>query len=384
MNKVHIKFLLRKDRAKSNGLSPIYMYANINGKVKHFSLNHAVNTKAWNEKKQEVSVTFPNWNTINDDIARYRSKAEKMRIAADDADEMISLYRFEKVFRGGARNLKDIFSFIKDDIKEFGNTYAPATIKMYESQSRKLKRFRDNLKFHEITPLFWKEYNSHLIAVKNNDNTRWKSFRTIKTYINKAIENGILTTDPLRGVKVKKPEGNRMHLTKEEVNSLEKLFGSNLREDLKNVLRYFLFSCFTGLRYIDVKRLLHSNLFLERENPYLRIVQHKTSKPLILPLGEKALTYVPIKGLPRMPVFKVYTNQVTNKLLKEIMKLAEINKSISFHCARHTFSVLALELSHDIAGVSNLLGHSSIKTTQLYAKVQESSKKGIIALMDTM
>ena len=75
MNKLHIKFLLRKDRANTNGYFPIYFYANINGEVKYFTMNQFVPIKAWNEKKQEVSVTFPNWNTINYDIARYRDKA---------------------------------------------------------------------------------------------------------------------------------------------------------------------------------------------------------------------------------------------------------------------------------------------------------------------
>lgn len=91
MNRIHLNFQLRKDRVKTNGLYFIYLYANINGEVKYFTLNHAVTLKAWNEKKQEVSITFPNWNTINHDITPYRTKAEKMRIAADEENEMISL-----------------------------------------------------------------------------------------------------------------------------------------------------------------------------------------------------------------------------------------------------------------------------------------------------
>jgi hypothetical protein len=221
MNRLHIKFHLRKDRSNSKGFYPIYLYANINHKVKHFSLGHFVPEKAWSEKKQEVSVTFPNWNTINDDISRYRSKAEKIRIAADSEDETINMFQFEKIFRGGVKDLNGIFSFIENDMKEFGITYAPATVKMYESQSRKLKSFSPELKFHEITPLFWKQYDAHLISLGNNGNTRWKAFRTIKTYINKAIEAGCLKTDPLKGVFVMKPEGNRLYLTQEEVKKLE-------------------------------------------------------------------------------------------------------------------------------------------------------------------
>lgn len=384
MNKLHIKFQPRKDRANKNGYYPIYLYANVNGKVKYFTLNHFIPLKAWNEKKQEVSVTFPKWNTINDDIARYRDKALRMRIAADEASEMISLYQFEKVFRGGAKDLKDIFSFIVDDIEEFSNTYSKATIKTFESESRKLKKFRENLKFQEITPLFWKQYDSYLITLKNNENTRWKAFRTIKIFINKAIQNGILKADPLIGVKVKKPEGNRLSLTIDELKKLESVYTGIMTKKNKKVLKYFLFSCFTAMRYSDVKNLIHSNIFLGTENSYISFVQQKTSSPLIIPIGGKALRYLPIEGLPDESVFKVYSNQITNKILKDIMKLSQINKSISFHCARHTYATIALELSGDIALVGNMCGHKKISSTQIYAKVSENAKINLTGLMDAM
>lgn len=192
MNKTHFKFQLRKDRANANGLFPIYLYANINGSVKYFTINQSITERAWNEKKQEVSISFPQWQTINNDIARYRARAEQIRIAADQDGITINMFEFEQALRSGAKDLSDVFAFIKDDLETYENTYAPDTVKMYKSQSKKLKGFRENLTFSEITPLFWKQYDSHLIGLENNSNTRWKSFRTIKTYINKAIGQGML------------------------------------------------------------------------------------------------------------------------------------------------------------------------------------------------
>lgn len=384
MNRIHLNFQLRKDRAKTNGLYSIYLYANINGEVKYFTLNHAVTLKAWSEKQQEVSITFPNWNTINDDITRYRTKAEKMRIAADEENEMISMYQFEKIFRNGAKDLKDIFSFIEDDIREFGNTYAKATVKTFESQSRKLKRFREKLKFHEITPLFWKQYNSYLITLNNNENTRWSAFRTMKIFINKAVQSGVIKTDPLKGVIVKKPEGNRMNLTKDEVKKLETLYSGMITKPLKHVLQYFLFSCYTAMRYSDVKNLTHSDIFLNEANPYIQFVQQKTSYPLNLPIGEKILKYLPKKALPGEAVFKVFDNRKTNRLLKDIMKLAGIDKSISYHCSRNTFISIALEESGDIALVSKMAGHKKIASTMIYAKISDNAKWNLTRLMDAI
>ncbi|MBK7031464.1 MAG: phage integrase SAM-like domain-containing protein [Bacteroidales bacterium] len=214
---------MRKDRANSDGCYPIYFYANINGQVKYFTLNHAIPEKVWNPKKQEVSITFPQWQTINNDLARFRSKAERIRIEADQEGLHINMFEFEKVFRGGSKDLSDVFEFIKNDLEEFRNSYASDTIKMYQSQSKKLKTFRTRLSFTEISPFFWKQYDSYLIKLGNNDNTRWKAFRSLKTFINKAIDSGLLKSDPLRGVKVRKPEGNRQFLTQEELKKLEKL-----------------------------------------------------------------------------------------------------------------------------------------------------------------
>ncbi|MEI6059996.1 MAG: site-specific integrase [Bacteroidota bacterium] len=384
MNKIHLKFQLRTDRATAKGLYPIYLYANINGERKYFTINHKVSTKAWNSNKQEVSSTFANWSTINADIARYRAKADKIRIIADNENELVSMYEFEKIFRAGVKELNDIFLYMEDDIAQFGEKYAPDTVKMYESQSRKLKKFRDKLPFNEITPFFWKQYENHLIKLKNNENTRWKAFRTIKTFINKAIEDGIIKTDPLKGVKVHKPEGNRSFLTQEEVKTLELIYAGFLTKDLKNTLRCFLFSCFTGLRYSDVKNLKNTNIHLAKVNSYISLLQKKTEKIVEIPLGKKALKYLPEIGLPNQPVFNVYCNQVINRRLKDIIKLAGIQKVISFHCARHTFATIALEVSGDIAAVSKLCGHSKISTTQIYAKVLEHSKRNVIGLMDAI
>ena len=157
-----------------------------------------------------------------------------------------------------------------------------------------------------------------------------------------------------------------------------------MTKDLKSVLQYFLFSCFTGVRFSDLRNLKNSNLFLENGNTIISLRQLKTNKPVEIPLGNKAQKYLPEKGQPDQPVFKMYCNQFTNRALKDIMKLAGINKSISFHCARHTFATIALELSGDIAVVSKLCGHTKISTTQIYAKVLDSSKRNVIGLMDAM
>lgn len=183
---------------------------------------------------------------------------------------------------------------------------------------------------------------------------------------------------------MRKPEGNRQFLTQEELARLVKLHSGIMKQDFKTVLTYFLFSCYTGLRFTDVKNLKNSNIFLEEKNSYIRFVQHKTDQPEILPLADKAKKLLPKGGLPNQKVFRVYVNQVTNRHLKEIMILAGVNKDISFHCARHTFATILLELSGDIATVSKLLGHKKLATTQIYAKVLDKAKREVIGMLDAI
>jgi len=171
------------------------------------------------------------------------------------------------------------------------------------------------------------------------------------------LQNGVLKADPLKGVKVLKPEGNRVSLTREDLKKLELLYTDGLAIPLILVLGQFLFSCYRAMRFSDVKNLRYSNLFLNDGNPNMRFVQQKTSSPPRLPLGVNAMKYIPGVGLPAEPVFNAYSDQKNNWLLIDIFKMAGITKPISFHCALHTFATLALEVSGFIELADSMCGH---------------------------
>lgn len=139
-----------------------------------------------------------------------------------------------------------------------------------------------------------------------------------------------------------------------------------------------------GIRYADMKNLENSNIYFENGNPIISLKQIKTNKPVEIALRSIAKKYLPESVLPEQPVFDFYGNQHTNRVLKEIITLAEIPKYISFHCARHTFVTIALELSGVIAVVSIFCGHTKISITQIYAKVLDSLKRNVIGFMDAM
>jgi site-specific recombinase XerD len=116
-----------------------------------------------------------------------------------------------------------------------------------------------------------------------------------------------------------------------------------------------------NLRFIDIQ-----------ENKYLSVKMVKTKEKVTIPLIQKAKKLIPKKGFEKQKVFKVLTDQPTNRYLKDIMKVAKINKSISFHCSRHTFATVSKSLGIEYDVISKILGHTDIKTTKVYTKYELS------------
>jgi site-specific recombinase XerD len=230
----------------------------------------------------------------------------------------------------------------------------------------------------------WRKFENHLIKEGNSQNTILKRFKTLKVFIYRAIEQGIIKENPLKKIKIKSVEGQMLYLTIEEVNKLEKLFKGFLTNNLHKTLHYFLFACYTGLRYSDIKNLKFSNIYQDQEGKYIQKQVFKTKDFIKIPLSKRAIELIPSKSFNEKCVFDVYSNQETNRNLKDLMKLAGINKRITFHCARHTFATITLELDGDLSAVQKLCGHSKIQTTQIYAKVLDKSKQRAIDRWNTI
>jgi site-specific recombinase XerD len=374
MNTSHFRIIQRTETIRKDGTSSLYLYANINGVKKYFTTGKAILTKHWNSKTQKVSANCNNYTDIQDSIDLFLGRAKEFTAIANIEKRTIDLDAFERMLRGDVYDQADFIAFMEHDIKNNCSKYEKGTIANYKVQVSKLKFFRSKLPFVQLNPFFWREYESHLIGIGNNPNTVHKAFRTLKVFIHRAIEQGIIQANPFLKVRVERKEGKMQYLTREELHKLEKIYSGFLTKELKKTLRYFLFACYTGLRYSDIKELKHNHIFLG-EHSYVEKEMFKTSRKVNIPLIGQAKKLIPEKALPQVPVFNAYCNQVTNRHLKSIMKLAGINKPISFHCARHTFATITLGLSGDIAVVSKMLGHTKIETTQIYAKVQDEQKR---------
>ena len=144
-----------------------------------------------------------------------------------------------------------------------------------------------------------------------------------------------------------------------------------------NACKSFLFACYTGLRYQDVRNLRFEDVKKEvhdgKEKFFIRITMHKTKDPVSIPLIDKAAAMIG-EGFKAQKIFRVPTNQVINRYLKEIADLATINKKVTFHVSRHTFATISIIIGTPVEVISKLLGHLNLKTTMIYSKIPDSVK----------
>lgn len=226
----------------------------------------------------------------------------------------------------------------------------------------------------------FRDFLAHATGEKTDnaleDSSRQTYYSKLRACIHAAVERGLITTDPTRGIKgFKVADSQRMYLTIDEVR---RLVGTPCCNETTKAA--FLFSCLTGLRYSDIARLAWNEV--HKQGDYVRIIfrQKKTGGQEYLDITPEAAQ---LMGHPRRPsdhVFQRLGNDTTlNRHLRQWCSDARIDKRITFHCGRHTFATMMLDLGTDIYTVSKLLGHREISTTQIYAKVLDKSKQEAVS-----
>ncbi|MFY1613772.1 site-specific integrase [Macellibacteroides fermentans] len=372
MNFLTHKIFLRVDQYKNPGEGVIYLRATLNRIHRYVSLRIRVKEKNWNPSTLEVRLAEPNAIYKNQVINMFESKARNIRHDFLMKGKYLSLDEFIKQLSINY-NSSCFYEFVENEMKQ-NKSLSKETLRGYDAQVSKLKTFKESLCFAEIDSTFLNRYEKYMVEkLHNKPNTVTRTFTFMKAVINKAKALGVTEIDPFKSRKLGFKEGTRNRLSIEELDLLTALFESgDLNERDENVLRYFLFSCFTGLRYGDVFNLKWNNI----EDNVIALEMNKTSIKVRIPIIERARKLLPEEKiyLSNKKVFRVLTNQRTNSYLKDIMKIAGIKKDISFHCARHSFATNGIEIGIPLEVISQLLGHTDVKITRIYAKYSDSLK----------
>ena len=285
------------------------------------------------------------------------------------------------------RGIPVTLSLLKDAIKKDKpvNVTFPVFARIYVQESDRkrstkenlmttvtvLQEFRPGLDFKDITYTFLKDFEVHLKEKGNSVNTVAKHMRQLRTLVNEAINQGYIPSDayPFRKYKIKQEKGRKEFLTPDELKRLENL---DVDKKLRHVLDAFLFCCYTGLRYSDFCQLTPENIIRVNGKRWLYFKSVKTDVEIRLPLHllfeGKALAV-----LERYDIVtdfaKIGPNSEANKYLAQLAAFARIRKHITYHTARHTCATLLVHQGVPITTVQKLLGHASVRTTEVYSEV---------------
>ena len=383
--KVSILFYAKKAKAAANGLVPIYTRITINGKRIELSTNRFVEISKWSTEAGKIKGSSEEARSINNHLDLLKSQIRDAEMELIHKKIALTTETIKSKLLGvdeRARMLVPIFQDHNNKIKELvGKEYAPGTLERYTTSLKhtiEFMQWKYNISDIDITKIdhaFITDYEFWLRSVRNcANNTAVKYLKNFNKIIKLCLANDWLDKNPFANYKSKVKEVERVYLTEAEIQSIiEKDFKT---ERLSLVRDIFLFSCFTGLAYIDVKNLTkaHVSYGIDGEK-WIFTHRQKTesaSKIPILPVTQMIIDKY--ENHPQCinedKLLPILSNQKMNAYLKEIAGVCEIEKELTFHIARHTFATtVTLTNGVPIESVSKMLGHKNLRTTQHYAKV---------------
>lgn len=380
-NLLTYKILLRKDRKTIHGLVPLYLRLTINRVTRYYHLHIYLSPHIFDEEKERVKGNDEEaikWNYLIGEVVR---KVEQYLFECLKEQKKPTFEEFTAFFEG--KRLRDKFSFF-----DFMNHYIELnkhalsyhTIRKYKAELTKLAKFKSVVRFSDINENFIRSYERYMYEVLGNKvNTVAKTMSFIRSVCNLAMYEGMLDRNPFHVYKIRKRQGEREYLSEDELKRLIYIFFApeeyTITKNEHYVLFYFLFACFTGLRWGDLQKLSNKHIV---DNSIV-LYQGKTKYKVVIPLSKHALELLNLikdrdKIHPSIPFFRTFSNQATNRALKRIAVLANIKKNLTFHVARHTFATISLSLDIPLHVVKDMLGHQDIRTTQIYAKITEQKR----------
>lgn len=383
--KITLHIYAKTTKANAAGQLPIYIRLTVDGQRFEFSSKKFIDKSKWSPELSKMKGSSEEARTINNYLDLMKSKVFDIQMELIHKNEELSLENFKSRILGThqrERMIIPIYQNHNDKIEELiGNGYAYGTLERFRISLKHLQEFiqwkynLSDISIYKIDYAFVTEFEFYLRSVKKcNNNTAVKYVRNFRKIIKICIDNDWLDKNPCSRYEGKMKEVERDFLTEEELNRIyNKRFSS---ERLTLVKDIFIFSCYTGLAYVDVKGLKkdHIAIGIDGEKWIFKNRQKTDTKSKIpvLPIAQEIIqkyTNHP-KCLNEDSILPILTNQKMNAYLKEIGDLCDISKEITFHMARHTFATsVTLTNGVPIETVSKMLGHKNIQTTQHYAKI---------------
>ena len=383
--KITLHFYAKTTKSNSSGLLPIYVRLTIDGKRLEYSTKKFIDTSKWSKDLGRMKGNSEEARSINSLLDFTRNRINEIHFELLKESKTIQIDEFKNKLLGIKERellLIPIFEEHNRKIKELiGLEYAAGTYERYETSLKHTKDFLywkynvQDIAINKIDHAFITEYEFYLRSERKcANNTAVKYIKNFHKIINQCLANGWLDRDPFANYKSKVKEVIREFLDEKEIEDIiNKDFGIDRLEVVRDI---FIFSCFTGLAYVDVQQLSQDNIALGMDGEKWifknRQKTDTTSKIPLLPVAMEILKKYEHHPLcvNQDKLLPIFSNQRMNAYLKEIATLCGIKKELTFHIARHTFATtITLTNGVPIETVSKMLGHTNLKTTQHYAKI---------------
>ena len=376
-----VVFYLRSNYVNKEGKTSVMLRIYLNNeRLSLGSTGISVKSSQWDKEKERIkgrTTEALNTNLQLDNIASGLQSIFR-RIEMSD---VVSLERIKSEFLGKKEEIDTLMELFEkhngDVAKQVGVSVGKATLQKYNVCKRHFLEFlekqykRIDLKLTELTYVVIREFDLYLrTEVGQNPNTATKTMKTFKTITLLGQKMGVLLHDPFMNHRFHIEPVNRGFLTDEEILCIaHKQINIPRLELIRDI---FIFSCFTGLAYIDVSNLTPDHIVTLGDKQWIMTQRQKTSvetNVLLLDIPKAIIAKYGGKTYRNGKLFPMLTNQKTNSYLKEIADICGIKKNLTFHLARHTFATMSLSKGVPMESVSKMLGHTNIRTTQIYARI---------------
>jgi len=386
MNKTfNLLFYVKKAKANTAGEAPVYLRITIDGKITEISTKRTIQFTKWNAASQKAIGSSEAIKSFNFYLKTFEQKIYDAYHELLKENDVPTCETLKNKLLGKQQRVRMLIPIFEDHNNKMkalvGKEFAQGTLTRYKtciSHTKEFLKWKFNLTDIDIKKVdyaFLNDFEFYLRTEKEcGHNSAVKYIKNFGKIIRICLANGWIDKDPFLNYNSTFKEVTRVYLNEQEIESL---FNKDLKNKrLSQVRNIFLFSCFTGLAYIDTQKLTKDNISIGLDgNKWIFTQRQKTKTTSNIPLLPQAEQIIEkYKNSPAClnsgRLLPVLSNQKMNAYLKEIADLCEINKELTYHIARHTFATtITLSNGVPIESVSKMLGHKNIKTTQHYAKI---------------
>ena len=384
-----ISFILRTSFRQKNGEHPIVLKITYLGDRKEINTGFSVNSTDWSAGAGMVDPKLKKSIAINKELFSIHHQVESLFLKMKEELGDFRLVELVERLKGKQEPPQSVIEYVDlklEDLKSrVGIDIARTTYYKYKRTARYLSEYlmqsqsTCNLPVSRINQEFLEGFLKFLrITKKNSHNSSSALMNCLKTILEEPVKKGVIRFNPFKDLPLSRKPVIRDYLIAEEIKKLQQL--QDVSDGLRKSRDIFLFTCFTGLAYSDIKALKGSNIIVDPDGTkHIEWYRKKTNVLSYVPLlnvAEEILLHYSLTDDCRDFKWYVPSNQKLNASLKRLAKLAGINKDLFMHLGRHTFATtVTLSQGISIESVSKMLGHTSLKHTQLYAKIVNSKVK---------